>query len=122
MQLGAGADRLEKRRTSRLLLAAPIIMAVLALMALGAVLAEFVAHPSGLLLHVPEWTPEVAVWLTALAVVGSVLIRVQRRYGTVWALLALGVLMGVALFAMSAGELAAYVGWEPLAHLHTGAP
>lgn len=115
VQLGAGAERLERRRTSRLLAAAPIIVVVLVLMALGAVLAEFVAHPAGLPLHLPEQTVvvEFAVWGVALLVVGFVLILVQRRYGTVWALLALAVLMGVALFAVSAGELAAYMGWAP---------
>ena len=113
VQLGSGADRRERRRTSRLLRAAPIIFAALALMALGAVLAEFVADPSGLVLHAPEWAAEVGVWLAVLVVVGSVLIVVQQRHGTLRALLALAVLMAVALIATSAGELAAYAGWEP---------
>ncbi|MCY3814634.1 MAG: hypothetical protein OXH15_22880 [Gammaproteobacteria bacterium] len=111
VQLGAGADRLARRRTSLLLLAAPVVVGALALMALGAGLAEFVADPSGLALHVPEWiTVEIAVWVVALVVVGFVLVRIQRRYGTVRALLALAVLMGVALFAITVGELVAYMG------------
>ncbi|MCY4012147.1 MAG: hypothetical protein OXG82_05460 [Gammaproteobacteria bacterium] len=111
--LGSGADRLEGRRTSRLLLAAPIIVAALALMTLGAVLAEFVADPSALAAHMPGWTAEVAVWAATLVVVGAVLILIQRRRGTASALLALVVLMAVALVAVSAGEVAAYLGWEP---------
>ena len=114
VRLGSGAEQLERRRKSRLLIALPIIVAALTLMALGAVLAEVVAHPSGLSLNVPRPTAAVGVWLAVLAVVGSVLIVIQRKYGTGWALLALGVLMGVALLATSAGELAAFLGWEPL--------
>lgn len=119
VQLGSGADRLERRRTSRLLLAAPIAVAALALIGLGAVLVEFVADPLGLTPLVAEWVPiEVVVWIAALIVVGYVLVRIQRRYGTVWALLALAVLMGVALFAMSVGELAAYFDLPALNSVH----
>ena len=115
VQLGPGAHRPIRRRTGLLLLAAPVVVAALVLMAVGAGLAEFLADPSGLALLVPQWIAvEVVVWIVALVVVGFVLIHVQRRYGTVRALLALAVLMGVALFAMSVGELMAYMadrGW-----------
>ena len=115
--MGAGANRLKRRRTNRLLLIVPVSAAAFALIAFGAILAEFVADPSGLATHLPQWivdavdwvTVELAVWIGALIVVGFVLIHVQRRYGTLRALLALTVLMGVALFALSVGELAAYL-------------
>ena len=112
-KLGSGADRLERRRTSRLLLAAPIIVVALALMALGAALAEFVADPSWLVRQTPQWAAEVAVWVGTLVVVGSVLILIQRRHGTAWALLALVVLMGIALMAAAFEELAALADWDP---------
>ena len=122
MELGAGTNRLKRRRTSRLLLIVPVSAAAFALIAFGAILAEFVADPSGLATHVPGWivdtvdwaTVGFAVWIGALIVVGFVLIHVQLRYGTLRALLALAVLMGVALLALSAGELPAYLqarGW-----------
>ena len=98
-----------------LLVAAPLILVALALMVVGAVFAEIVANPGGLTLQVPEWVNiEFIVWIVALIVVGSVLIRVQRRYGTVWALLALGVLVGVALLALTIEEAVALLrgyGW-----------
>lgn len=96
-----------------MLLAGPIIVAALALMALGAALAEFVADPSWLVLHIPRWAAEVAVWVATLIVVGSVLILIQRRHGTVWALLALVVLMGIALAVAAFEELAALADWKP---------
>ena len=115
VQLGSGADQLERRRRSLLLLAAPLILVALALIVVGAVFAEIVANPAGLTLQVPEWVAiEFIVWIAALVVVGFVLVQVQRRYGTVWALLALAVLMGVALLALTVEEAVALLrsyGW-----------
>ena len=112
VELGAGADRLERRRTSRLLLATLIVLVGSALMILGAFLVEFVADLSWLVLDVPRWAVEIAVWLATLVVVGTVLILIQRRYGTILALLALVVLMGVAMSVAAFEELVALVDWQ----------
>lgn len=115
VQLGSGAGQLERRKRRRSLIALPFVLAALALMALGAFLSEIVANPSGLALQVPEWiTVETVVWIAALVVVGSLLILVQRRYGTIWAFVSLAVLMGLALVALTVREPAAYLtgyGW-----------
>ena len=122
VELGAGADRLERRRTSRLLLATLIVLVGSALMVLGAFLVEFVADLfaigegvtplSWLVFDVPRWAVEIAVWLATLVVVGTVLILIQRRYGTVLALLALVVLMGVAMSVLAFEELVVLVDWR----------
>ena len=110
VRLGSGADRLERRRRSRFAIIAPLVLAAVALMAVGALLAEFMAKRSGLALPIPEWIAlDVVVWIGALVVLGFLLILVQRRYGTGWALLALTVLMGVALFALNLEESIAYL-------------
>ena len=118
-RLGAGADRLERRKPGWLLLAVPAAVVALALIVLGAFLAEYVADPSGLAMHVPQWIAKAAawlrvdmvVWIATLIVVGAVLLAVQRRYGTAAALFALAVLVGVPLLALWVGELATSTGW-----------
>lgn len=87
-----------------------VAIGALVLAAVGAAAAGFLAAAP----RIPTWIAvEIAVWLLALLVVGFTLLRVRRRFGRGWALLALGVLTGVALFAMAATELIAYWGGQP---------
>ena len=97
VQLGTGADRLARRSPGLPVLVAPVVVAALALMAVGAGRAELVAGPSGLAPRVPEWIAvEAVVWIGAPVVVGTMLPASSAAAAPLLALLALAVLTCVA--------------------------
>lgn len=119
VELGANAEGMERRTTRLLLPGALVVVAVLVLIGLGAALAMYVAELWGLARQASRWLPidatthrigaEVVVWIGTLIAAGLVLMPLQRRYGTLPVLLGVLVLTGVALFAVSFEDLAAYM-------------